>query len=79
MIFRHLEKYFGSFIRGQEYYELDLERQEYIRDVYIAIGQANAPTPEAAEANIYDKVYPRQLPQNSGPSEAALKCSWARF
>ena len=63
---------FGSFIRGQEYYELDLERQEYIRDVYIAIGQANAPTPEAAEANIYDKVYPRQLPQNSGPSEAAL-------
>jgi hypothetical protein len=51
---------FGSFIRGTEYYSLPLDRQDYIRDIYIAIEQGGASIEDVAKANVLEKVFPRQ-------------------
>jgi len=56
---------FGGFIKSPDYYRLPTDRQEYIRDVYIAIEQAGMTPENLAEANIMDKVYPRQSQPNT--------------
>jgi len=51
---------FGDFIRSPKYYELGEERQEYIRDVFIAIENAGLSAEELGQANLQEKVFPRQ-------------------
>lgn len=55
-------KVFGEFIRSDEYYSLPQERQDYIRDVMIALASAKQQNPEqfAAELENRMKVFPRQ-------------------
>ena len=50
---------FGDFIKGPDYYALGEERQEYIRDVYIAIENAGLPPDKLGEVNLQEKVFPR--------------------
>jgi hypothetical protein len=52
---------FGDFIRTPAYYELGEERQEYIRDVFIAIENGSKPAQELAAENLNDKVFPRSI------------------
>jgi hypothetical protein len=51
---------FGDFIRGPDYYNLGEERQEYIRDVFIAIEHGEMDPQKLGEANFQEKVFPRQ-------------------
>ena len=50
---------FGDFIKGPDYYGLSEERQEYIRDVFIAIENASLPPEQLAQENLQEKVFPR--------------------
>ena len=56
---------FGGFIRSPEYYRLPPDRQEYLRDVYIAIEQAGLTPEQLAQENIMDKVFPVQTPPSA--------------
>ena len=51
---------FGDFIKSTDYYGLDEERQEYLRDIYIAIEHAEIPADKLAQENVQEKVFPRQ-------------------
>jgi len=51
---------FGDFIRSPAYYELGGERQEYIRDVFIAIENGGLSAEELGQANLQEKIFPRQ-------------------
>ena len=62
---------FGDFIRGPEYYAMSEERQEYIRDVFIAIENAEAPPEQLAQENMQEKVFPR-TPKPTADSTAML-------
>ena len=55
-------KVFGEFIRSDEYYTMSQERQDYIRDVMIALAAFNQQNPDqfAAELENKMKVFPRQ-------------------
>jgi DNA-binding ferritin-like protein len=55
---------FGSYMRSSEYYHLDEERQEYIRDVFLAIENATLDPQQLAEANIMDQVFPPKVGPN---------------
>ena len=55
-------KVFGEFIREKDYYDLEQETQDYIRDVYVAVATAAASHEEYEFALRYDKVFPRQPP-----------------
>ena len=52
---------FGDFIRSPAYYELGEERQEYIRDVYIAIENSTMAPEELGMHNLTEKVFPRSV------------------
>ncbi len=50
---------FTEFMRSVKFYELDEERQDYVRDILVAVATAGAP-PEAYEAaTVNNKVFPR--------------------
>ena len=51
---------FGGFIRSPEYYRLPPDRQEYLRDVYIAIEQAGLTPEQLAQEN-----FPVQTPPSA--------------
>ena len=65
---RAFREVFGEFIRSSEYYELPVERQAYIRDIYVSIITANAPDQEAAEAHFKRTVFPRPMRTAGGES-----------
>lgn len=58
---------FGDFIRGPDYYSLSEERQEYIRDVFIAIENSEMNAEQLSKENFQEKVFPRQ----SNPTDSA--------
>jgi hypothetical protein len=51
---------FGDFIKSPEYYSIAEERQEYLRDVFIAIENAGMNPQQLGQENIQEKVFPRQ-------------------
>ena len=55
---------FGDYIKTPAYYELGEERQEYIRDVYIALENAGMNAEQLAQANVSEKVFPRSAGPN---------------
>ncbi len=55
---------FGDFMRTSAYYSLPMERQDYIRDVYVAIEAGLDPNKQPFEQ--YSKVYPPQPARASG-------------
>jgi len=59
----------GDFIRTPAYYELGEERQEYIRDVYIAIENAGMNTMDLSQENVAEKVFPRTAGPNADSTE----------
>ena len=69
-------KVFGDFIKSQEYYMLEQESQDYIRNIYVAL--AHALNPEAVPDPIEQesKVYPPPLPKpQTAVNEPAVKAA----
>ena len=56
---RAFREVFGEYIRSSEYYELPVERQAYIRDIFVSIITADSPDKDAAEAHFKRTVFPR--------------------
>ena len=56
-------------MKTADYYGLTEERQEYIRDVFLAIENAALGADELAQANVMDQVFPRQTQPNAKDSE----------
>ena len=52
---------FGGYMRQTEYYSLPPDRQEYIRDVYIAIENATMPPEQQGQQKLEEKVYPKSV------------------
>ncbi len=50
---------FDDFIKTGEFYEMEEERQEYIRDVLVSIATAGAPVEDYETAMMANKVFPR--------------------
>ncbi len=64
-------KVFGEYMRTSEYYELEQDAQEYIRDIYVSVGTANMPPEQYTAALQQDKVFPRKpLPKASPAAQA---------
>lgn len=59
---------FGKYMRNKEFYMLPADIQDYIRDVYVAVGsyQPPPPTATAAEQKIGMRVFPK-APQIDNP------------
>ena len=65
------KKVFGEFMRTPKYYALSEQRQEYIRDVFIAVATADAPPEQYAAAAREEKVFPRAPDINADPAAKA--------
>ena len=63
---RAFKEVFGEFIRSSEYYELPVERQAYIRDIYVSVITADSPDQQAAEAHFKRTVFPRPMKTAGG-------------
>ena len=50
---------FDEFVKSAEFYDLEEERQDYIRDVLISIATAGAPAEDYESAMVANKVFPR--------------------
>ena len=59
---------FSNYMRGTEYYDLPIERQDYIRDIFISIENGGATIDQLAKANVQEKVFPRQ-PAPTAPAD----------
>jgi len=64
------QQVFGEYMKGRDFYELDPERQDYIRDILIAVSTPNDETGDEVARNMADrmKVFPRS--NISTPEEA---------
>lgn len=62
------QEVFGGYMKQPEYYSLDEEAQNYIRDIYISLEQGGKLTPENSAA--MDKVYPQSLSPKVNQSDA---------
>jgi len=60
---------FGSFMRQPDYYALDEEAQNYIRDIYVALETGGEPM-DPANAPANDRVFPRDVPPKIEPNDA---------
>tara|TARA_R110000824_G_scaffold228561_1_gene416306 strand:- start:733 stop:2679 length:1947 start_codon:yes stop_codon:yes gene_type:complete len=60
---------FGDYIRSPVYYQLSEERQEYIRDVFIALENAMMEPKDAASYNLQDKIFPRSMKPSTATDE----------
>ena len=66
-------KVFGDFMREREYYALEQEQQEYIRDVYVSLVAANVPPEQYEMVRMADKVFPRKpVPGAVAQEQASL-------
>jgi len=68
---------FGEFIRTEAYYGLPLERQEYIRDIFLSIETFGSPAEASVEALAQRKVYPRQAPPEQPMAPQAVESPMA--
>tara|TARA_Y100000592_G_scaffold13051_1_gene18404 strand:- start:19718 stop:21673 length:1956 start_codon:yes stop_codon:yes gene_type:complete len=57
------EKTFGDFMQTRTFYDLEPERQEYVRDVLIAVTTFGMEQQEQAEQMMKRTVFPQQAPQ----------------
>lgn len=64
-------KVFGDFMREREYYNLEPEQQEYIRDVYVSLVAANVPPEQYEMVRMADKVFPRKPTATAPPEQQA--------
>jgi hypothetical protein len=64
------QKVFSDYIRSPDYYQLQQERQDYLRDILVSIETYGLPQREFADALVNDRVFPR-LPKN--PQEASTQ------
>jgi hypothetical protein len=64
-------KVFGDFMREREYYNLEPEQQEYIRDVYVSLVAANVPPEQYEMVRMADKVFPRKPAPAAAPEQQA--------
>jgi len=62
------QEVFGGYMKQPEYYSLDEEAQNYIRDIYISLEHGGELTPENSAA--MDKVYPQSLSPKVGQGDA---------
>ena len=62
---------FSSFMRQQDYYNLELERQEYIRDIFIALEDASLPPEQRSDQKLSEKVYPRSVAPTDDDAQIA--------
>ena len=58
------KKVFGDFMRTEEYYDLEQERQNYIADIFVSLETAGMPEEAYQQAMIQRKVFPRQQAPN---------------
>ena len=59
---------FGSYMRQSDYYALPLERQNYIRDIYVALEFPDQSLQESGVAPAADRVFPKDI---MGPDPGA--------
>lgn len=64
-------KVFGDFMRERAYYQLEEDRQEYIRDVYVSLVNADLPPDQYEAARLQNKVFPRTPPPGASETEQA--------
>lgn len=64
-------KVFGDFMRERQYYDLEPEQQEYIRDVYVSLVAANVPPEQYEMVRMADKVFPRKPAATAPPEQQA--------
>ena len=56
------KKVFGDYMKTEEYYKLDPERQEYIADIFVSLETSGMPEEAYQQAMMMRKVFPRQQP-----------------
>ena len=56
------KKVFGDYMKTEEYYKMDPERQEYIADIFVSLETSGMPEEAYQQAMMMRKVFPRQQP-----------------
>ena len=64
-------KVFGEFMQTEEFYQLDQERQDYLRDVLLSIESAGQPDDVYRTLLGANKVFPRSQPPTMDPQTMA--------
>ena len=59
---------FDEFVKSAEFYDLEEERQDYIRDILVSIATAGAPVEAYEPAMMANKVFPRAAGAARGAS-----------
>ena len=62
------QEVFSGFIRSPDYYQMEQERQDYIRDILVSIETYGAPEEQLTERLINNRVFPRA---SKNPDQAA--------
>ena len=57
---------FDEFVKSAEFYDLEEERQDYIRDILVSIATAGAPVEDYQTAMMANKVFPRAAGADRG-------------
>ena len=65
------QKVFGEFMQTEEFYLLDQERQDYLRDVLLSIESAGQPEDIYRTLLSANKVFPRSQPPTLDPQKMA--------
>ena len=65
------QKVFGEFMQTEEFYLLDQERQDYLRDVLLSIESAGQPEETYRTLLSANKVFPRSQPPTLDPQTMA--------
>ena len=63
---------FTEFMKTAEFYSMEPEKQNYIRDVLVSIATAGAPFDDYVTALNNAKIFPRQTAMSEGPGNVAV-------
>ena len=63
---------FTEFMKTAEFYSMEPEKQNYVRDVLVSIATAGAPFDDYVTALNNAKIFPRQTAMSEGPGNVAV-------
>lgn len=66
------KKVFGDFMKTEEFYKLEPERQQYIADIFISLETQGLPEEAYQQAMMMRKVFPRQQMPGAGNLQQKL-------
>ena len=66
------KKVFGDYMKTEEYYKLEPERQQYIADIFVSLETQGMPDEAYQQAMMMRKVFPRQQMPGAGNLQSKL-------